>query len=257
MLLEVEGLRAGYGALPILHGLDLEVGEREFVSMLGPNGAGKTTLLRAILGACTVHGGSVRLDGRELTGRPPHERAALGIGHVPEGRHVWPSLTVRENLLLGAWSLERRRRSVEASRLMEYVLEVFPQLQERLRLPGAVLSGGEQQMLSIGRALMAAPRLLLVDEPSIGLAPVAVQAVVDALRRLKEEGDFAVLLVEQSAQEALELCDRAYVLNRGRVQASGASRELIGSEALEAAYFGMAGEERDGRPADPEAESRC
>ncbi|MBJ7594287.1 MAG: ABC transporter ATP-binding protein [Candidatus Dormibacteraeota bacterium] len=225
--------------MTVLHGIDLTVDEHEFVAMLGPNGAGKSTVLRAILGGCAIHGGAIHWNGQSLLGRPAHERAPLGIGHVPEGRHVWPSLTVRENLLLGSWSLGRQRRGDESNRRLDYVLEIFPLLRERLELPAAVLSGGEQQMLSIGRALMGRPRLLLVDEPSIGLAPIAVEAVVDALTRLKQSGDFALLLVEQSAREALELCDRAYILNRGEVQASGGAAELIHSEALESAYFGL------------------
>jgi len=239
VLLELKDVRAGYGAMTVLHGIDLTVDESEFVAMLGPNGAGKSTVLRAILGGCAIHGGTIQWNGQSLLGRRAHERAPLGIGHVPEGRHVWPSLTVRENLLLGSWSLRRRRPGDDITRRLDYVLEIFPRLGERLKLPAAVLSGGEQQMLSIGRALMGRPRLLLVDEPSIGLAPVAVEAVVDALARLKQSGELALLLVEQSAPEALELCDRAYVLNRGQVQASGTATELIHSDALESAYFGL------------------
>lgn len=232
-MLRLERVRAGYGAIEVLFDISLEVAEREFVCVLGPNGAGKTSLLRTIMGAARVTGGAIEFEGRDLVHLPEHRRAELGIGYVPEGRQVWPSLTVDENLRLGAWA----NRSVVPEQF-EVVLTLFPRLRERLRHRGGVLSGGEQQMVAIGRALMSKPRLMLIDEPSLGLAPLAYEAVLDALVSLRAERPLAVLLVEQKAQEAVELCDRAYVLMGGIVQASGARDEIRKKAALEEVYFG-------------------
>jgi branched-chain amino acid transport system ATP-binding protein len=205
--------------------------------VLGPNGAGKTTLLRAIAGTCNVYGGRIAFAGQPLEGKPDYARAELGIAHVPEGRRIWPSLTVQENLLMGAWRLPGAIRRREASRLIEHVIDLFPRLRERLRARAAVLSGGEQQMLAIGRALMAKPALILIDEPSIGLAPIMVEAVMAALWRLRQNQDLAVILVEQRIQEALDLCNRIYILSRGRMLDRGRPREALTREAIEAAYF--------------------
>jgi branched-chain amino acid transport system ATP-binding protein len=236
-MLSVDHVDAGYRHVRVLHDVSLTAAPGAAVGVLGPNGAGKTTLLRAIAGTCNVYGGRIVFAGQPLNGKPDHARAALGIAHVPEGRHIWPSLTVEENLLVGAWRLPRAARKREAPRLLDYVIDLFPRLRERLRVRAAVLSGGEQQMLAIGRGLMAKPRLMLIDEPSIGLAPIMVEVVMAALQRLRQNQDLAIILVEQRIQEVLELCDRIYILNRGRMLDSGQRRELLTREAIEAAYF--------------------
>jgi branched-chain amino acid transport system ATP-binding protein len=238
MLLELGSIRSGYGHLEVLHGVSVNVAEGEFVALLGPNGAGKTTLIRTILGACAIASGKVMLDGADITQLPVHDRARLRIACAPEGRRIWPTMTVAENLLLGAWARERRARSREARQSLDRVLEIFPRLRERLTRPAGVLSGGEAQMAAIGRALMANPRLLLIDEPSIGLAPVAVEAVVAVLRRLRGERLCAILLVEQQTEVALSLAQRAYILSQGVVQAEGQAADLARDPELTAAYFG-------------------
>lgn len=235
-MLKLEGVRAAYGTIPVLFDIHLELHAGESVSVLGPNGAGKTSLLRAIMGANDVVGGTIEFEGQNLAGLPEHRRADLGIGYVPEGRHVWPTLTVEENLLLGAWS--RRRKKAELRSQLDAVLDLFPRLQERYHSRGGVLSGGEQQMVAVGRALMSKPRLLLVDEPSIGLSPLAYENVFQALSRLQATGELAVLLVEQKAQEALSLCSKAYVLVSGTIQASGSADEIREGASLQEAYFG-------------------
>jgi branched-chain amino acid transport system ATP-binding protein len=235
-VLELEGLQAGYGRVPVLFDVSMEVQEGEFVAVLGPNGAGKTSLLRSIMGGTQIRAGAIRFEGLDLAGLPEHRRANLGIGYVPEGRHVWTSLTVEENLRLGAWT--QRRDSGALAEQMDFVLELFPRLRERFHLRGGLLSGGEQQMVALGRALMSRPRLVLVDEPSLGLAPLAYESVLEALSRLQNETSLAVLLVEQKAVEALELCQRAYVVAGGEIQATGTSEEIRSGAALEMAYFG-------------------
>jgi branched-chain amino acid transport system ATP-binding protein len=239
MLLVIENLDAGYRPLTVLHEVTLAVAAGEAVAVLGPNGAGKTTLLRAIAGQCSVYSGRIEFNGQSLVDTPDHARAARGIAHVLEGRRVWPTMTVAENLLMGAWSLPRAERKHEAARLLAYTLDLFPRLRERLHARAAVLSGGEQQMLAIGRALMAKPRLILVDEPSIGLAPLMVDAVMQALQRLRQDRSLAIMLVEQRIQEALDLCDRIFVLNRGRLQSLEGKHRLT-REHIEAAYFSVA-----------------
>jgi branched-chain amino acid transport system ATP-binding protein len=236
-MLSIDHVDAGYRHVRVLHDVSLTAAPGAAVGVLGPNGAGKTTLLRAIAGTCNVYGGRIVFAGQPLNGKPDHARAALGIAHVPEGRHIWPSLTVEENLLVGAWRLPRAARKREAPRLLDYVIDLFPRLRERLRVRAAVLSGGEQQMLAIGRGLMAKPRLMLIDEPSIGLAPIMVEVVMAALQRLRQNQDLAIILVEQRIQEVLELCDRIYILNRGRMLDSGQRREALTREAIEDAYF--------------------
>jgi branched-chain amino acid transport system ATP-binding protein len=236
--LMVSGLRAGYARVPVLHGIDLTVGPGEFVAVLGPNGAGKTTTLRALMGICTVTGGEMTFNQTDLGQRPTLERASVGVGYVPEGRRVWPSLTVADNLAAGALGVRGRVRRGEIGALTDEVLQIFPSLKSRYKVRAGMLSGGEQQMLAIGRALMSRPRLLLVDEPSIGLAPVAVSAVVDALRALHGREALSVLLVEQRMDIAAEICSRAYVLNRGEVTQSGPMDDLY--QTLAASYFGGA-----------------
>jgi branched-chain amino acid transport system ATP-binding protein len=237
-MLAIDSLHAGYRHVRVLHDVNLTVAAGEAVGVLGPNGAGKTTLLRAIAGTCNVYGGRILFAGQPLDVMPDHARAALGIAHVPEGRRIWPSLTVEENLIVGAWRLPPSERNREVPRLLDYVVDLFPRLRERLRARAAVLSGGEQQMLAIGRGLMAKPTLMLIDEPSIGLAPIMVEAVMTALQRLRENQELAIMLVEQRTQEVLDLCDRVYILSRGRMVDGGRRREDLTREAIEAAYFG-------------------
>jgi branched-chain amino acid transport system ATP-binding protein len=232
--LTVEALDAGYGRIAVLHGVGLRVGAGEMVAVIGANGAGKTTLLRVVSGLLPAAGGQVLLDGAEVGGLPAERLAALGLAHVPEGRLVFPTLSVADNLALGAYT----RRGSSSSEDREGVLELFPRLAGRLRQPAGTLSGGEQQMLAIGRGLMARPRLLLLDEPSLGLAPMLVAEIFRALARLRDQGDLAILLVEQNARAALQVADRGYVLERGRVAIAGTPRELLADEGVRAAYLG-------------------
>ena len=236
-MLAIENIHAGYGRVRVLHDVTLSLASGEAIGVLGPNGAGKTTLLRTIAGLCTVYDGSVVFDGKPLDGMPGHARASLGLAHVPEGRRIWPSLTVEENLLIGAWRLTPAERKREASALLDSVTDLFPRLKERFRARAGVLSGGEQQMLAIGRALMSKPSVILVDEPSIGLAPIMVEAVMGALHLLRQQKNLAIMLVEQRTQDILDLCDRVYILNRGRLVDGGRRREELTREAIEAAYF--------------------
>ena len=236
-MLAIENIHAGYGRVRVLHDVTLSLASGEAIGVLGPNGAGKTTLLRTIAGLCTVYDGSVVFNGKLLDGMPGHARASLGLAHVPEGRRIWPSLTVEENLLIGAWRLTPAERKREVSALLDSVIDLFPRLKERFRARAGVLSGGEQQMLAIGRALMSKPSVILVDEPSIGLAPIMVEAVMGALHRLRQQQNLAIMLVEQRTQDILDLCDRVYILNRGRLVDGGRRREELTREAIEAAYF--------------------
>jgi branched-chain amino acid transport system ATP-binding protein len=233
-MLSIEDLRSGYGRIEALHGVSIDVAAGEIVSLLGANGAGKTTLLRAISGVQPISGGRIRFEGRELDGLPAHRRVALGIAQVPEGRQVFAPLSVEDNLKLGAWT--RRDASLAAELAMIY--ELFPLLAARRHASAGMLSGGEQQMLAISRALMAKPRLLLLDEPSMGLAPMLVEQILDTVRRLKQTG-LTVLLVEQNARAALAIADRGYVVETGRIVASGRAVELLANERVQAAYLGV------------------
>jgi branched-chain amino acid transport system ATP-binding protein len=233
-MLAVRGLEVAYGRVPVLRGVDLRVERGELVTLVGPNGAGKTTLLRAITGLVPVRAGAVSFAGRVITGWPCEAVVGLGIAMVPEGREVFGPLTVRENLALGAYSRPRRARRVSLPSDLARVLELFPALGARLDQAAATLSGGEQQMLAVGRALMAHPRLLLLDEPSVGLAPLVVGEIFRALRDLKAEG-LTMLLVEQNARAAFRVADRGYVLSPGGVIAeagarAGATRAAYGLE---------------------------
>jgi branched-chain amino acid transport system ATP-binding protein len=233
MLLEVSSLGVSYGKVQVLHDIDLTVGH-EIVTVVGANGAGKTTLLRAISGMVGPSSGSIVFDGTDVGGRPAHKVVTHGIVHVPEGRHVFPGLTVDENLDMGAF-LTRRHEEREAKR--SEVFELFPRLRERRKQQAGTLSGGEQQMLAIARGLMANPRLLLLDEPSLGLAPAIVKEIARTIGELKTR-NIAVLLVEQDARMALRISARAYVFVNGRVQMTGPSDELAELEAVRAAYMG-------------------
>src|SRR5215217_5263682 len=233
-MLTLEDVRISYGAIQAVKGISLEVGERELVALVGSNGAGKTTTLRTISGIFRPRTGRIVYEGRDLTKLAPHQIVAAGVVQAPEGRQIFGSLTVRENLMLGAVS-RRDRAAIPAD--LERVFDLFPVLKERLGQAGGTLSGGEQQMLSIGRALMARPRLLLLDEPSLGLAPLIVARIFDVIARLKAEG-VTILLVEQNARKALEVADRAYVLETGLVALSGSARELAANPEIERAYLG-------------------
>jgi branched-chain amino acid transport system ATP-binding protein len=236
--LTVSGLAAGYGRIPVLRDVTLKVGSGEFVAVLGPNGAGKTTTLRALMGVATVTAGTLTLGDIDLKRRTAQQRASLGVGYVPEGRRVWASLTVADNLRAGALGVKSRVPRGQIAASVDEVLQIFPSLKPRYKVKAGMLSGGEQQMVAIGRALMSRPRLLLVDEPSIGLAPVAVEAVVEALHGLHGREGLSVLLVEQRVDIAAEICTRAYVLNRGEVVQSGPMDDLY--ETLTEDYFGGA-----------------
>jgi branched-chain amino acid transport system ATP-binding protein len=233
-LLELAGLNAGYGPRRVLHQVDLNVDEGEIVSILGANGAGKTTTLRAISGAIQ-RSGTMLFGGRSLLGSGPADTAHLGIAHVPEGRGTMGQLTVHENLLLGAYvRADRPGIAEDLSRVFDY----FPVLRERRKQLAATLSGGEQQMLAIGRAVMARPRLVLLDEPSLGLAPMVMATIFDLIRVINRDLRTAVLLVEQNAVAALDISHRAYVLEAGRVAVSGSSDELKAHEGVRRSYLG-------------------
>jgi branched-chain amino acid transport system ATP-binding protein len=232
--LEVSGLAVAYGRTQALRGIDLVVAQGETVCLLGANGAGKTTTLKALSGQIRPRAGRILFGGADITGMRPHRIAARGLIQVPEGRQIFAALTVAENLALGAWTLGD---AAEAARRRERVLARFPRLGERLRQPAGSLSGGEQQMLAIGRALMAAPRLLLLDEPSMGLAPRFVDEIFAVIADLKTEG-VTLLLVEQNASAALEVADRAYVLETGRITLSGPAWKVADDPAVIAAYLG-------------------
>ncbi len=232
VLLDVVDIEVRYGAIRALKGISFHVGEGEIVALLGANGAGKTTTQKTISGMLRPTVGSISYDGRRIDGIPAHRLISLGICHVPEGRHVFPRMTVAENLEMGAF----RFKQTDSADL-ERVLELFPRLRERYKQLGGTLSGGEQQMLAIGRALMGKPRLLLLDEPSMGLAPLIVAQIFDILREINEAG-VTVLLVEQNAAQALTLADRGYVLETGDLVLQGTGRDLLADERIRAAYLG-------------------
>ena len=233
-LLSVRGLTVRYGRIEAVHGIDLDVAAGKVVCLIGANGAGKTSILRALSGLLRPAGGRVEFDGTDVTGRPAHRLAALGMAHVPEGRQVFAGLTVAENLTLGAWTA--RDAAAVACRRAD-VLDRFPRLRERLHQLAGLLSGGEQQMLAIGRALMAAPRLLLLDEPSMGLAPLVEDEIFAIVAGLARSGT-TVLLVEQNASAALDISDAAYVLEGGRIALHGPAAEVAHDPAVMAAYLG-------------------
>ena len=234
-LLEIRQLRAGYGEAEVLHGIDLAVSEGEFVCMIGANTAGKSTLLRAISRLVPRSSGEVRFGGADLMPLAAHDIPALGIAHVPEGRQVFPEMTVEENLLLGAFSA---RKANDLPARIEYVLVLFPQLRERFGQLAGTLSGGEQQMVAVGRALMLRPKLLLLDEPSHGLAPKVVEEMHEAFKAIHARGT-SILLVEQNVELALEVASRGYVLESGHVTLAGTAADLRANPAVVAAYLGL------------------
>jgi branched-chain amino acid transport system ATP-binding protein len=235
-MLELEDLRAGYGNIEALHGISLSVGEGEIVTLIGANGAGKTTTLMTISGCVRARTGAIRFRGRDISGLPPHEIVALGLVQSPEGRKIFPRLTVAENLEMGAFT---RRDPDGIAADQNRVFELFPILGERRRQPGGTLSGGEQQMLAIARALMARPRLLLLDEPSLGLAPLVVSRIFEVIRELNREGA-TILLVEQNAQMALKAAHRGYVLETGTIAMADAADKLLADPRVRSAYLGDA-----------------
>jgi branched-chain amino acid transport system ATP-binding protein len=232
--LEIRGLDVWYGPIHALHGVDIDVPQGRITTLLGANGAGKTTLLRTISGLVKPRAGSIRVEGKEIAGMEPHRIVAHGVAQSPEGRQVFPNLTVKENLQLGAWTRNDRHG---VARDMAHVLEVFPRLGERLVQAAGTLSGGEQQMLAIGRAMMARPRVLLLDEPSLGLAPVVVAGIFDTIRAINEEG-VTVLLVEQNAHLALQIAHTGYVLETGLLKQRGDALALLNDDGIRAAYLG-------------------
>ena len=234
-MLEVRNISAGYGSFRALFGVSIEVRAGEAVGVIGPNGAGKTTLLRVISKIINPESGQVMMQGQDLRQVAAHRVVEMGIAHVPEHRRLFPRLTVEENLRMGAFHPEARRRFAER---LDFVYELFPRMKERRDQLAGTMSGGEQQMCAIGRALMSGPKLLLMDEPSAGLAPVIVQQVFDLVRRIRAEG-YTVLIVEQNIRQVLKVVDRAYLLETGRIKSSGPSAELLASDEIRKAYLGI------------------
>ena len=233
-LLDIQGLRGGYGRVEVLRGVDLQVNAGEMVALLGSNGAGKSTLNRMVCGLCPAWGGTVRFDGKDLSGAHYRDVVKAGLIQVPEGRMVFPNLSVRENLELGSFTRARERRAQN----LEKSFHIFPRLRERMDQHAGTMSGGEQQMLAIARGLMAEPVLLILDEPSLGLSPLLVEEMFSLIRELRD-GGLAVMLVEQNVGQSLEIADRAYVLENGSVRFSGLPGDLLGSDDLRRAYLGL------------------
>ena len=236
MLLELENVTLAYGRIQALHGISLTVGQGEIVALIGANGAGKSTTMRAISGLRPVAEGSIRFDGQDITRLRADLRVVRGVSQSPEGRGIFPGMSVRENLEMGAYT--RRNRS-EIDEDLQRAYALFPRLKEREKQAGGTLSGGEQQMLAVGRALMSRPKLLLLDEPSMGLAPMLIQQIFDIIVEINQQGT-TVLLVEQNAQQALSRAHRAYVLETGRIVKTGSGAELLHDPAVKDAYLGVA-----------------
>jgi len=233
-LLEVEGLTAGYGATTVLRGINFDVGKGEIVAVLGSNGVGKSTMNRTLSGIVSPRAGSIVFDGADIAREKPSEIVARGLIHVPEGRRIFPNMSVRENLDLGSYRRGRARRAENRKR----VLTVFPRLRERQNQLAGTLSGGEQQMLAIGRGLMAEPELIILDEPSLGLSPLLVEELFELIARIRADG-VAVLLVEQNVVQSLEIADRAFILSEGIFAMSGPAATLAADPALKRAYLGL------------------
>jgi len=234
-MLELAAVSAGYGSFQALFGVSLEVARGEAVGVIGPNGAGKTTLMRVISGMLPMNGGAMTLEGQPITGLPAHHIIEHGIAHVPENRRLFPRLTVEENLRVGAFIPTARARFAEQ---LDYVYNLFPRLKDRRMQPAGTMSGGEQQMCAIGRALMSKPKVLLMDEPSAGLAPLVVQQVFDLVGKIRSQG-LTVLIVEQNVQQVLDVVDRAYLLEVGAIKLSGTSAELKGNSFIRESYLGL------------------
>jgi branched-chain amino acid transport system ATP-binding protein len=234
-MLQMKSVDAGYGTFQALFGVSLDVEAGEAVGVIGPNGAGKTTLMRVISGLIRPRAGSISMQGTDVLKTPEHRIVSLGIAHVPENRRLFPRLTVEDNLKMGAFMQEARARHAER---LAFVFDLFPRMKERRGQLAGTLSGGEQQMCAIGRALMSDPKLLLLDEPSAGLAPVVVQQVFELVRRIRE-GGLTVLIVEQNVQQVLRVVDRAYLLEAGTIRASGKSSEMLEDDTIRQAYLGI------------------
>ena len=234
-MLELRNIDAGYGAFQALFGISMRIEAGEAVAVIGANGAGKTTLLRVISGLLPASAGEMTMEGVSLRAVPPHKVIETGIAHVPESRRLFPRLSVEDNLRMGAFIPAARAKFAERR---DYVYDLFPRLKERRAQLAGTLSGGEQQMCAIARALMSGPRLVLLDEPSMGLAPVIVQQVLELVRRIRQEG-YTVLIVEQNVVQVLKIADRAYLLEAGRIETSGAARDLLESDAVHRAYMGL------------------
>ena len=234
-VLQVEDIKVRYSGLPVLHGVSLEVAEAETVCVVGANGAGKSTLLRGIMGAQRVLEGRVLFRGREIQRLRTEEIVRMGIVYVPEEKMLFRPLTVEENLLLGAYTI-KEKETIQKN--LDFVYHLFPKLKERRIQAASTLSGGEQQMVAVGRGLMSNPRILMLDEPSLGLAPILVDEVLDTVRKLKQEG-MTILLVEQNVREALDLADRGYVLQTGRITGQGTGQELLQSDIFRSAFLGI------------------
>jgi len=232
-MIEVRGLHAGYGAIEVLHGIDLHVESENIVTVIGANGAGKTTLLMTLSGRVRARAGTILFDGEDITRAPTFELVKRGLAHVPEGRRIFARMSVLENLQMGAFAAESSWFKDD----LDFVLALFPALKERLKQLGGTLSGGEQQMLAIARALMARPRLLLLDEPSLGLAPILVRQVFEMIAAINRERRTTILLVEQNAFQALKLADTAYVMVNGRITKQGPGAELLRDPAVQSAYL--------------------
>ena len=233
-MLQIKDLYVSYGMMEVLHGISIDVKPQELVSVIGPNGAGKSTLIKTIMGIVKPVSGQILYNGQDITRLPAHKRAGLGIGYVPEGRRVFGKLTVEENLRMGAYELKDNNHIREN---MEKVYEIFPRLGERKDQLASTMSGGEQQMLALGRALMCRPKLIMMDEPSLGLAPLVIKEIFNIIRRINESGT-TVLLVEQNANMALKVAHHAYVLETGRIKMEGSGRELLENEEIKEAYLG-------------------
>jgi branched-chain amino acid transport system ATP-binding protein len=234
-MLRLDNVSAGYGGFQALFDVALEVKAGETVAVIGPNGAGKTTLLRVISRLIDPGSGDIVMEGRRLNDVPAHEVIGVGIAHVPENRRLFPRLSVEDNLRMGAFSPAARAKFAQR---LAFVYELFPRMQERRRQPAGTLSGGEQQMCAIGRALMSDPKLLLLDEPSAGLAPVVMQSIFEVVRKMRAEG-YTVLIVEQNIRQVLRIAQRGYLLETGRIKASGSSAELLENDEVKKAYLGL------------------
>jgi len=233
-LLEIKDLEVNYGVIKAIKGVSFDVNEGEIIALIGANGAGKTTILHTITGLIQAKKGSIVFDGKELTKTPPHKIVSMGMAHVPEGRRIFQQLSVLENLKLGAYT---RKDKSEIASTLKMVYERFPRLEERKNQVAGTLSGGEQQMLAMGRALMSKPRIILMDEPSMGLSPLLVSEIFDIIKVINESGT-TVLLVEQNAKKALSIADRAYVLETGRITLEGKASDLLHDESVQKAYLG-------------------
>lgn len=233
-LLEIKDLEVNYGVIKAIKGVSFDVNEGEIIALIGANGAGKTTILHTITGLIQAKKGSIVFDGKELTKTLPHKIVSMGMAHVPEGRRIFQQLSVLENLKLGAYT---RKDKSEIASTLKMVYERFPRLEERKNQVAGTLSGGEQQMLAMGRALMSKPRIILMDEPSMGLSPLLVSEIFDIIKVINESGT-TVLLVEQNAKKALSIADRAYVLETGNITLSGDAKDLINDESVKKAYLG-------------------